>query len=409
MNKQLQPRIIRTEGQYQDYLSEVERLIVLDLDPSSEESEYLELLTVLIENYEKTNYTIEPVEPIEAIKFRMAEKGLKQVDLAPYFGTKSRVSEVLSGKRPLTVPMIKALSTGLGIAPQTLLGLESESEYTVRVAKPEINWSKFPIKEMISRGWLDNINTKVKLSVEEQVKVFIDQLGGTTAAASFKRTLSGDAYSPLTHYKLYAWVAKVIQRARDKKNVGIFESSNLNKDFLKELALLSWSEYGPLLAVEFLEKNGICVVIEPALKGTSVDGAALKDSNGQPIIALSLRQDRLDNFWFTLLHEVVHIWKHTDLNKTFVDDIESAKDSKDKVEAEANRIARDTFISRLVWKRSEAYLNPSRASIDKLSRELKIHPAIIAGRIRRETGKYNQYSELIGQGEVRKHFPSKIW
>ncbi|GLR03489.1 hypothetical protein GCM10007906_10760 [Vibrio hyugaensis] len=404
-----QPRVIRTQEQYREYLLQVEELIVQKLAPGSEEAERLELLTILIENYERSHYVIEPIDPIEAIKFRMAEKGLKQVDLAPYFGTKSRVSEVLSGKRPLTVPMIKALSVGLGIAPQTLLGLESESDYTSTSNKPEVNWSKFPIKEMLSRGWIEKVSSKAKQTVEEQVKDFIGSLGGTTASASFKRTLSGDAYSPLSHYKLYAWVARVIQKARNKKLENTFDEGVLGKDFLKDLAQLSWSEYGPLLAVEYLEKHGICVVIEPALKGTSVDGAAMKDIDGKPIIGLSLRQDRLDNFWFTLLHEVVHIWKHADLNKTFVDDIENHRDSKDKFEAEANRIARDTFIPRMVWKRSEAYLNPSRDSIDSLSRELNIHPAIIAGRLRRESGKYNQYSDLIGQGDVRKHFPCKHW
>lgn len=402
-------RVIRTEEQYHQYLSEVERLLSLDLAPGSEESERLELLTVLIEDYENSNYAIAPVDPIDAIKFRMEEKGLRQVDLAPYFGTKSRVSEVLSGKRPLTVAMIKALSVGLGIAPQTLLGLEGEAEYTARNTEDEVNWSKFPIKEMISRGWINNVVSKTKKSAEDQVRAFIEQLGGNTTAASFKRTLSGGAYSPATQYKLYAWIARVIQRSREKKTTFIYQSDVINKDFLRELAQLSWSEYGPLLAVEFLEKHGINVVIEPALTGTLVDGAALKDNDRQPIIALSLRLDRLDNFWFTLLHEVVHIWKHMDLNNTFVDDLESPGDNKDKIEAEANRIARDTLIPRVLWKRSDAYLNPTITSIDKLSRELKIHPSIIAGRIRRESGKYNQFSDLVGQGEVRKHFPNQNW
>ncbi|HCM62124.1 MAG TPA: hypothetical protein DIT05_06205 [Morganella sp. (in: Bacteria)] len=410
MNAFQNPRIIRTEEQYYLYLSEVERLLSLTLTPGSEESERLELLTVLIEDYENSNYAIAPVDPIEAIKFRMEEKGLRQVDLAPYFGTKSRVSEVLSGKRPLTVAMIKALSVGLGIAPQTLLGLEGDAEYTAaRATENVVNWSKFPIKEMISRGWIDSIVSKTKSSAEEQVKIFIEQLSGKTTTTAFKRTLSGDAYSPATQYKLYAWIARVIQRSREKKTMITYQNDFINKEFLRELAQLSWSEYGPLLAVEFLEKHGINVVIEPALTGTSVDGAALKDNDGQPIIALSLRLDRLDNFWFTLLHEVVHVWKHIDLNNTFVDDLEISRDSKDKIEAEANRIARDTLIPRVVWKRSDAYLNPTTASIDKLSRELKIHPAIIAGRIRRESGKYNQFSDLVGQGDVRKHFPNQNW
>lgn len=409
MSKTTDVRVIRTEEQYHAYLSEVEGLLTLNLIAGSEDAERLELLTVVIENYENAHYPVAPINPIDAIKFRMDEQGLKQSDLTPYFGTKSRVSEVLAGKRPLTVAMIKALSIGLGISPQTLLGMETEAGYADRAAPEKVNWSKFPIKEMFSKGWIENIASKTKSNAEEQVKKFIGSLGENYTATAFKRTLNGDAYSPATIYKLHAWIARVVQKAREKELKNEFKADLLNKDFLKELAHLSWSEYGPLLAVEFLEKHGICVIIEPPLTGTAVDGAALKDVDGKPIIALTLRQDRLDNFWFTLLHEVVHIWKHTDSNNTFVDDMESLKDSTDKMEAEANRIARDTLIPRIVWKRSAAYLNPSTNTIDELSRELRIHPAIIAGRIRRETSKYNQFSELVGQGEVRKHFPNHIW
>jgi len=409
MSTQLVPRVIRTEEQYHQYLNEVEYLFDLKLIPGSEEAERFELLTLLIEQYEKSHYPVTPVDPISAIKFRMEEKGLKQIDLAPYFGTKSRVSEVLSGKRPLTVSMIKSLSIGLGIAPQTLLGMESESEFTERASKQEINWSKFPIKEMVSRGWIQDATTKAKSEIEGHVKAFIQQLGGTTASAAFKRTLTGDAYSPSTQYKLYAWVSRVIQKAREKDDIPSYDPTVIDKDFLKSLVQLSWSEFGPRLAVEYLEKHGICVVIEPALKGTSVDGAALKDLDGRPIVALSLRLDRLDNFWFTLLHEVIHVWKHIELDQTFVDDLEHGSDTTDKYEAEANRIARDTLIPRTIWKRSQACLNPNSKNIEELSRALRIHPSIIAGRLRRETGKYNQFTDLVGQGEVRKHFPNKIW
>jgi HTH-type transcriptional regulator/antitoxin HigA len=409
MSKIADVRVIRTEEQYHAYLSEVERLLTLESIAGSEDSERLELLTVVIENYENAHYPITPINPIDAIKFRMEEQGLKQSDLTPYFGTKSRVSEVLSGKRQLTVAMIKALSIGLGISPQTLLGMETEAGYADRAATEEVNWSKFPIKEMLNKGWIKSIKPKNKIDVEEQVIKFIENLGVNYTAAAFKRTLNGDAYSPTNVYKLHAWVARVVQKSREKKLAAEFKQDCFSKDFLKELAHLSWSEYGPLLAVEFLEKNGICVVIEPPLTGIAVDGAALKDTDGRPIIALTLRQDRLDNFWFTLLHEAVHIWKHADSDNTFVDDLETLKDSTDKMEAEANRIARDTLIPRVVWKRSSAYLNPSTHTIDELSRELRIHPAIIAGRIRRETGRYNQFSELVGLGEVRKHFPNHNW
>ncbi len=366
--------------------------------PGSPESDRLELLTVLVESYEDKKHPVEAPDPIDAILFRMHEKGYKQADLIPYFGTRSRVSEVLGRKRPLTVPMIRALSVGLGISAETLIGVASSEATT---SKEDVDWSKFPVKEMVARGWIQKIVGKAARSTEETVKDFISQIGWGVGSAAFKRTPLGDAYSPATKYSLYAWLVRVIQKARERKGrIGEFDESVLSSAFLKDLAQLSWSERGPLLAVEFLEKNGIIVVIEPHLKGTMLDGAALKDSDGTPVIALTLRHDRLDNFWFTLLHEVAHIWKHIGREETFLDDLDASSD--DRREAEANRLAREAFIPRISWKRSDAYLSPTRENIDKLSRELKIHPSIIVGRIQRESENYQVFTDMLGRGEVRK-------
>ena len=370
----------------------------------SEEHEELELLITIVEAYENSKYPIEPPDPIDAILFRMHEKGLKQVDLVPYLGTRSRVSEILSRKRPLTVSMIKALSIGLGISTDTLIGINSDDNQS---HEEGVDWSKFPLKEMINRGWISENGSALKSSAEDIIKGFINQLGWQSGSLSFKRTLSGDAYSPSTQYALYAWVSRVVQQARKKKSsLGIFDPNVLSASFLRDLAQLSWFEKGPLLAIEFLEKHGIAIIIEPSLKGTRIDGAALKDIDGQPIIGLSLRYDRLDNFWFTLLHEVAHIWKHVHNEETFLDDLDASSD--DKKESEANRLAREAFIPRAVWKRSDAYISPTKENIDILSRELKITPAIIAGRLRRELGNYRLFADLIGQGEVSRILSTAI-
>jgi HTH-type transcriptional regulator/antitoxin HigA len=230
----------------------------------------------------------------------------------------------------------------------------------------------------------------------------VSQVGFQFGNAAFKRTLSGDAYSPATQYALYAWLGRVVQRSRKEKNkVSKYDENAINASTLKEIAQLSWFDEGPNLAIEYLNKLGVTVVIEPHLKGTMLDGAALKDIDGSPIIGLTLRHDRLDNFWFTLLHEIVHIWKHVGRDETFLDDLDISS-TTDRREAEANRIAKDSLIPRVVWKRSEASRNPSERAIDELSRELKISPSIIAGRVRRESGNYRIFSDLVGSGEVKK-------
>lgn len=393
---------MRTTEQYDAYMAEVRQLISESPAPGSAKAERLELLTVLIEAYERDQFPIEAPDPIDAIQFRMHEQGLKQSDLVPYFGTRSRVSEVLGRKRPLTVQMIRALSAGLGISAETLVGTGVADG--TRTPSTSVDWSKFPVKEMISRGWIARAAASATTSAEDLVQGFLQHTGLTApGGAAFKRSLHGDAYSPTTKYALLVWLARIIQRARDKEaEISEFDPTVLGPDFVRELAQLSWFEGGPLLAIEFLQKHGIAVVVEPHLRGTMLDGAALSDEGGRPIIGLTLRFDRLDHFWFTLLHEVAHVWKHVSSGETFMDDLESA--SEDKREVEANRIAKEAAIPRAIWKRSEAYLNPTTENIGKLSRELKIHPAIIAGRLRRDLGNYQMLNDLVGHDQVRKLF-----
>jgi HTH-type transcriptional regulator / antitoxin HigA len=110
---------IKTKQQYNQYLLLIDGLI--DCPENSPEEEMLELISILVESYESQHYTIEAPDPIDAIKIRMAEIGLKRKDLAIYFGSSSRVSEVLNRKRDLTFEMARKLQKGLGISAEVLL------------------------------------------------------------------------------------------------------------------------------------------------------------------------------------------------------------------------------------------------------------------------------------------------
>ncbi|WCM20430.1 ImmA/IrrE family metallo-endopeptidase [Paraburkholderia bryophila] len=397
-------KVIKSDEQYREYLEEVHSLMRGHPAPGSSDAERLELLSVLVDSYEAHRYPVEAPDPVDAILFRMHERGLKQSDLVPYFGTRSRVSEVLGRKRPLTVPMIRALAVGLGISADTLIGLASANEDK---AEESVDWSKFPVNEMVARGWLAKFSSKASTGANDLVKNFIADVGLQFGSMAFRRTIGGQAYSPTTKYALHAWLARVIQKARASKDpLRSFSADALSADFLREIAQLSWFEQGPLLAVEFLEKHGIVVVMEPQLKGTALDGAALKDGDGTPIIALTLRQDRLDNFWFTLLHEVAHLWKHVGQDETFLDDLDAS--SEDRREVEANRLAREAFIPRVSWKRSDAFVSPSKENIDALARELKISPAVIAGRLRRELNNYQLFNDMVGYDQVKRLFANRL-
>lgn len=112
-------RLIKTEKDYEAALSRIEQ--IMDAKPGTAEIDELELLTALVESFEERHYPINPPDPIEAIKFRMDQLGLTRKDMVPYIGTKSKVSEVLNGKRPLTLAMMRSLNKNLGISAEALL------------------------------------------------------------------------------------------------------------------------------------------------------------------------------------------------------------------------------------------------------------------------------------------------
>ncbi|MDH4130106.1 MAG: helix-turn-helix domain-containing protein [Spirochaetota bacterium] len=113
---------IKSEKDYQEALDKIYNLMNT-VEPNTPEGDELDILVTLVEAFENKYYPINsPTDPIEAIKYWMEQKNLKQIDLIPYIGQKGHVSEILSGKRQLTVKMIKALHRGLGIPLESLIG-----------------------------------------------------------------------------------------------------------------------------------------------------------------------------------------------------------------------------------------------------------------------------------------------
>ena len=110
---------IRTEEDYDIALERLEK--IFDSQPGTKEGDELEILALLIEDYENRHYPIEPPEPVEAIKFRMDQMGLKQKDLGKILGHKSRASEILNKKRKLTLEMIRKLHRELKIPTEVLI------------------------------------------------------------------------------------------------------------------------------------------------------------------------------------------------------------------------------------------------------------------------------------------------
>jgi HTH-type transcriptional regulator / antitoxin HigA len=202
----------------------------------------------------------------------------------------------------------------------------------------------------------------------------------------------------------------VLIRAREcKRPETRYSPGSISDEFLRQLAKLSRSVEGPLLAKEFLAMKGVVLVVEPHLPKTRLDGAAMLDEDGTPIIGITLRYDRVDNFWFTLMHELVHVQRHLGrLGQAFIDEFDVPNNS-DALETEADLTAGEAFIPRAVWKSSDAYRLKRADDVKQLASELAIHPAIIAGRIRKESGNFRILKELVGQGEIRSLFVGVVW
>ena len=114
-------RPIRTEADNRAALAEISRLMALDPELGTADGDLLDVLVTLVQAFEAEHYTVDPPDPVEAIKFRMEQQGLTARDLEPMIGSRSRVHEVLNGKRPLSMAMVWRLHKGLGIAAETLI------------------------------------------------------------------------------------------------------------------------------------------------------------------------------------------------------------------------------------------------------------------------------------------------
>ncbi len=112
---------IRSNSQLEECLARAYALMQQDLKPNSKESDEMEVLSMLIEDYEHKHYPIDPPHPIDAILFRLDQQGLKRSDLQSVLGSRSRASEILSGKRKLSLAMIRKLHNSLGISAETLI------------------------------------------------------------------------------------------------------------------------------------------------------------------------------------------------------------------------------------------------------------------------------------------------
>jgi HTH-type transcriptional regulator/antitoxin HigA len=399
----MKPKVIHTEADYEAAVERIDALMDGDPDPASPEGQELELFSLLVERYEQDKFPMDLPTPVEAIQFRMEQQGLKNKDLIPYIGSASKVSEVLSGHRSLSLTMIRNLVNGLAIPAEALLqkhGAKLPSEAALRQGR------HFPIAEMVKRGWFAGFHGSVaeaKDQLEDLLNRFVGTLGANALIPAMNRQHVRDG-STQDEHALTAWRIRVATLAL-RETLPAYKSGTLTGAFLQELARLSYLDSGPVLAKEFLNKKGIHLICEPHLPRTHLDGAALRLPDGSPVVALTLRFDRLDNFWFTLFHELAHVALHlyeADVD-TFFDDL-TDQGTKDKCEKEADKLASESLIPERDWKAAGLRKNSPTVSVVAFAENHRISPAIPAGRVRYESKDYKVFKSLIGAGKLRPMF-----
>ena len=401
-------KAIRTGKDYEEALARIDAL--MDAVPGSPEFDELDVLADLVELYESRHEPMGYPSPLAAIEFRMEQGNLRPRDLIPFIGSRAKVSEVLSGKRAITMPMARALHKHLGIPADVLL---RESENNLGDPMTGIEWRRFPVKAMAKLDWIPAV-PNLSGHAEVLIRSLIDRAGGPDAASAalYRKNDHMRTNAKMDAYALKAWCWQVLAMGNENPPVADYEPGTVTPSFLKKIVRLSGFEDGPRLARELLSKHGIALAIAPHLPRTYLDGAVFRLSNGRPVIGLTLRYDRIDNFWFCLLHELAHIGRHMDANEgnAFIDD-QTLRGvggrREDPREAQADEWAQEALVPRMAWEASAARKRPTPMAVMDLARALQVHPAIVAGKIRYEKKNYRLLSQFVGVGEVRRQLGLK--
>jgi HTH-type transcriptional regulator/antitoxin HigA len=301
--------------------------------------------------------------------------------------------------------MARALHEHLGIPAEVLL-----RERGVASSEPiaEMEWTRFPFKAMAKLGWIRKAPDSPG-KAEKIIRDLIHRAGVSplTCVALYRKNDHARANAKTDPYALKAWCWQVLATGNQIRARTIYRPGTVTPGFLRSIAMLSEPEDGPRRAKDFLAEHGVAMVTVRHLPKTHLDGAVLRLADGAPVIGLTLRYDRLDNFWFCLLHELSHLGRHMDTGNgdAFIDDLTlrgAEGDTRDPREAQADEWAEEALIPRAIWEASTARLTPTPMAVVNLARTLRVHPAIVAGRIRHEQRNYRMLSHFVGTHEVRR-------
>lgn len=334
--------------------------------------------------------------PGEFIREELEARGWTQTDLAEILGRPLRtVNEVITGKRSITPETATGLGDAFGTGPQLWMNLESSYQLSqvknhddVVVRKAQL-YTKAPLKEMVKRRWIEPSN-----SIEVLEKRVLDFFGIQSLAEepqfwphAARKSTPYDTVTPAQ----WAWLFRARHLARVLQ-VKPFTASLLEEG-LERLRLLLESEQEVRHVPRILAEAGIRFVVLEHLPQTKIDGVCFWLDDKSPVIALSFRYDRVDWFWFTLLHELGHVKNRDGLREQgsidtdLVGEHALPTDQKPESEQRADHFAANFLVPQKDMESFITRMRPlySRQKIAGFAARLKVHPGIVVGQLQRRT------------------------
>lgn len=319
------------------------------------------------------------------IRRELDARGWTQKDLAQIMDRPEQtISQIVNAKKRITPETALQLAAAFGTSAELWLNLEAN--YQLRQARDDEDnsairrrsrlYSLVPLTEICQRGWIRCWESFEKL--EKEVCDFLDIATLDEVprlAVSFRQSDIGD---PQIAAEM-AWVKRVEHLVR-RQTVGDFDRGRLEAA-VPELVSYAAAVRDVRQVPSFLHDQGVHFVIVPHLSKTYLDGAAFR-LNGNPVVAMTLRHDRIDNFWFTLLHELAHIVAGHEGG--YLDDLEGEADTPEEVEA--NRLARDWLIDSYALRAFVDDVEPyfSEKRVRSFASSQGLHPGIVLGRLQHE-------------------------
>lgn len=337
------------------------------------------------------------------IQARIAS-GLSQTDLAERLGMKAQQIQryEASNYQSASLARLTEIADVLGVRIANSFGAPDTTGTLISWNDPnDVIWNDLPVKEMARRRWFD---IPIELTPVAAARDYVMANAGRQFASAFHRKKVRSGGSP-NAYALLAWQARILALAETYIAATPVPEFEPNESWLSYFVGLSRLNDGPARAREALAERGIVLIIEQHLQGTYLDGAALLTDRDIPVVGLTLRHDRLDNFWFTLFHEVGHIFRHLAIGLRFDFFDEGDAALTDDLEREADAFALDTLISSHEWDQCLSRFVLTEQAVRLDAERLGVGASIVAGRIRKERDDYTILNSLVGLNEVRAQFP----